>query len=507
MSRRAATLGLLAVLGLASWWRAESLDRRPLWLDERWSERFLREAGDLGGVWAVATQDDHQHPPLAYAVQWLAAAPSDFAPAALRAPSLVAGVATVALVAVAGALLFDAGVGLLAAFLLAISIYHVDVSQDARPYALSALLTLGQYAALFAYLRDRRPIWLAPLAACATAGLYAYHLALLHVATTAGVAALDVLGAAPAERRRRAIAWGATFAAIALVYAPQAPNLVAFFASRGAAPNHRLWPTPRVLDAIAGRWASGGGAVILAYEVAVVAGAVRLARRRDLASLAVAGWLLAPIAVFTLRPFAKYFDFRFLISSLPAFFVLAAAGFDAVLARLRPPAARAAATALLAVACLVPATHLYALLRDSTRRCGDFVNAPEILEDNERLCADHLVLNTIYDRHQFIVKPVRPGVALAPEALDAYVGRYAFEDGLGLEITRDGDHLVAQVEERLRYALVPEGGDRFFYRVLGRRSLAFHRAAGGRIEAVELTAPGQKGFARRLDGPTPTRIP
>ena len=66
------------------------------------------------------------------------------------------------------------------------------------------------------------------------------------------------------------------------------------------------------------------------YEIAFAIGAGVAARRRDLASLGLLGWAVAPLLLFATRPFSKYFDIRFLASSLPVFFLLAGAGIAAV---------------------------------------------------------------------------------------------------------------------------------------------------------------------------------
>lgn len=476
------------ILAVAVHWRAETLTRRPLWFDERWTERVVREAPDLGALWAVGRLDYAQHPPLGYAPAWLATR-GGVSPARVRAPSLVAGVVSIALIAAVGAQLFGPGAALFAALLASVSVYHVDFSQEARPYMLGVAWTLALYASLFAWLRSRRRVWLGGLVLAATAALYTYHLALLHVAVAAGTATLAGVGAWRRGDRRAVRAPLAAIAAVALLYLPQIPNLRTFFAGDGLAPNHVLALSPAFLHALAVRWSSTAGATAVLYEAAFALGALRLAARRDLAALAVAGWAVTPIAAFSLLPFAKYFDARFLISSLPVFFLLAGAGAVGAakaiaalarrtgLARRRAALLRDAVAVGLAIAFVVPAARLYARYRASERHCGDFVHHPEVLAANGRLCADRLLLNSIATEQQWILRPLRRTVALAPARLDALAGAYRFESGPRIVITREGDALVAQVDGQRAYQLVAESETRFWFRVLAGHSIVFEPGA------------------------------
>jgi hypothetical protein len=122
---------------------------------------------------------------------------------------------------------------------------------------------------------------------------------------------------------------------------------------------------------------------------------------------------------------------------------------------------------------------------------------PEVIEADDHCCAEHLVLSTIYAPQQFIVRSLRPSIALDAGRLDAYVGRYVFENGPPIEIRRSGDHLTARVEGYPEYELVPESETRFFYRVLGQRALTFEPDAAGRFDALLLEGVGGRARAHR----------
>jgi 4-amino-4-deoxy-L-arabinose transferase-like glycosyltransferase len=507
---RAIRWGLLGLLLLtAAAWRIDGLAARRLWVDERWTERFVRESESLGEILAVGTQDDHQHPPLGYATAWLAAR-HDAGPARLRAPSVVAGVASIAGLALVGARLFGWRAGFAAAFGMAISVYHVAYSQEARPYMQGVAWTVGLYAALAAWLaRPERRARLALVALCGAAALYTYHLAVLHVGVAAGVLALRAASDWRRGERGTAGAVAAALAAIALVYLPQLPNLIGFFRGRGLEPNHVLALGPRFLHALFDRWASGDGAVVALYELAFAAGALRLARRRDLAALAVLGWAIAPFAVFAALPFAKYFDARFLISSLPVFFLLAGAGVDGVGRAIERAAAGAGANArtaaragtlacaALAVFVAVPAETLRQRLRASRAPCGNFVHLPEILEADERLCADQFVLNSIATEQQWILRSLHERVRVPESRLAEYVGTYRFATGPVLRIEAAYGTLVAQTEGQQAHQLVAETDDVWWYRVLPARAIRFERDAQGRVSALTLQRRGVVASATR----------
>ncbi|WP_435065124.1 glycosyltransferase family 39 protein [Halobaculum sp. EA56] len=73
---------------------------------------------------------------------------------ALRLPSAVAGVASVALTYLLGRRLYDRRVGLLAAAVLALAQFHLEYAQMARMYAILVALTLGSFLWFVRYWED-----------------------------------------------------------------------------------------------------------------------------------------------------------------------------------------------------------------------------------------------------------------------------------------------------------------------------------------------------------------
>lgn len=127
-------LGLIVVL--AAWLRAYHLGYKSLWLDEM---TYVRSA-QLGGLFGPYGLASISHPPLYLFVMRLL---SDISRQEwlLRFPALLASTANVIAIWALGRSLLGRVVGLLAAFLLALSTLHVEYGQEAHSYAFFSLLS------------------------------------------------------------------------------------------------------------------------------------------------------------------------------------------------------------------------------------------------------------------------------------------------------------------------------------------------------------------------------
>jgi 4-amino-4-deoxy-L-arabinose transferase-like glycosyltransferase len=315
-------IGILLLAALVRLW---GLGVQSLWLDEAFSHLFATLP--LRVAWQAIIVDA-VHPPLYYLLlrPWLAlAGGSEFA---LRFPSAVAGVLSVALVLQAGRRWLGVSAGWWAALLLALNPFHVWYSQEARMYALLGLLALAGLLAFWQALHDQRPrVWavLAGVSALAYLthyfGLYLplvefafllvtfrrHHHVLARWAVTQTVAVLPFAGWVTALYTIGGGAFG-----IGWIRKPQPADLL-----------RTLWSFGVVYD---GRvtWLVVAG--LLIWCGLLMVGVVRrrsAGRTRLLLILALA---LPPLATFLLslrRP--TYVD-RFFIGSLLAFLLLAAAG-------------------------------------------------------------------------------------------------------------------------------------------------------------------------------------
>jgi uncharacterized membrane protein len=136
---RAHRLALPTILALAAALRCYRPAREGLWLDEAMSVRFARLG--LPDILAMPPAREF-NPPLYYALLHFWVRLWGEGDAAVRALSIVLGVAAVAGAYCLGRRLLGEEAGLVAALLLATCPYHVYYSQEARFYALLVALTL-----------------------------------------------------------------------------------------------------------------------------------------------------------------------------------------------------------------------------------------------------------------------------------------------------------------------------------------------------------------------------
>ena len=137
MSTRGAwpALALVFVAGAAL--RFATLDAQSLWYDEAVTAQLLRM--DLGGM-LRAIPDSESTPPLYYVLNWLWTQLAGTGEAGLRSLSALLGTATIAVAWALGRRLGGDRAGLAAAALVAFNPMLVWFSQEARAYALLALL-------------------------------------------------------------------------------------------------------------------------------------------------------------------------------------------------------------------------------------------------------------------------------------------------------------------------------------------------------------------------------
>lgn len=129
-----------AIVGLAAALRLARASSTSLWLDE-FHTLHHASAPSVGALLGGLLGDNH--PPLSFLLVRASIGLFGDSALALRAPALLAGVAGVALTAGLARRLPGAAAQLAAPFALAASTLHLDVSADARMYALLALAVLG----------------------------------------------------------------------------------------------------------------------------------------------------------------------------------------------------------------------------------------------------------------------------------------------------------------------------------------------------------------------------
>jgi 4-amino-4-deoxy-L-arabinose transferase-like glycosyltransferase len=163
----------LAILLLATFLRVFRLDQQSFWYDElaTWHRAVIPLGEMFADLFAV-----RNHTPLYFLLMrpWAAVGQNEFV---LRYFSVLWGVLGVALIYRLGRLVGGRRSGLIAAFLLVISPFHIWYSQEARMYAmLAALAMVASWCLLLLLRRERRILWLAYAVSLALA-MYTHFLA------------------------------------------------------------------------------------------------------------------------------------------------------------------------------------------------------------------------------------------------------------------------------------------------------------------------------------------
>lgn len=311
--------------------RLRSLASQSLWFDE-----VLTAIGSQSLAWVLYTPQVFGHPPLHYMAGWLAgglagglpewlaggaAALHDDGP--LRLPFALAGAATVGALAALGRRLAGPAAGAVAAWLLAVSPFHVELSQLARPWVGLVLLSVLSTHALVRAMDDGRArswAWFAALTALAA---YTQYLALPMLAVQALALGIGLV-------LRRGRGWPAALAALALLavlllpLADVARPLASRHIGTGALPPRAV--ASLVTDVLLPQFL-GGGVTAAAGLACLALGAVSLRRRPEALALAVAG-LLGPLALIWAAQPLHFVAGRHLAVLLPMLLVLVGRGAD-----------------------------------------------------------------------------------------------------------------------------------------------------------------------------------
>ncbi|GAC1440918.1 MAG: hypothetical protein NVSMB51_20790 [Solirubrobacteraceae bacterium] len=134
----------------------------------------LHSVHGIAGVVALVHTDAEITPPLYFVLAWIAIQ-FGHAPELVRAPSLLAGIATIPLIYQVGRLTAGRRAGLVAAGLTAFSPFMVYYSAEARAYAVMMMLTLLSTLALLLAVEQRRSRWWILYAASSAAAMYSHY--------------------------------------------------------------------------------------------------------------------------------------------------------------------------------------------------------------------------------------------------------------------------------------------------------------------------------------------
>ena len=131
-------LTLFMILSVGLFLRIYHLGYESIWVDEGYSIIFAK----LNFPQLIEVTSKDVHTPFYFMIlhYWINLfGDSEFS---IRFPSAVFGFIAIVMVYKVGGLIFDKKVGLLSSLILALSVFHIHYSQDARMYSLMALLSL-----------------------------------------------------------------------------------------------------------------------------------------------------------------------------------------------------------------------------------------------------------------------------------------------------------------------------------------------------------------------------
>jgi O-antigen/teichoic acid export membrane protein len=209
---------------------------RGLWVDEAIS--VSQAQLPLGEMLADVRTTD-VHPPLHHVLLWLTVRVFGTSEAAVRLPSLIAGVALVPALAWVGRVLYDRRTGWIAAVFAVVAPFGVWYSQEARMYSILMLFAALAVGAQVQALRTGRRRHWALYGVLTAAMVWTQYFALLPVAVQTVVTLYVIWRDRHDAVRRRQLLLGAAVAVaiVAVVLAPMVPILrdqLASYGSRGA---------------------------------------------------------------------------------------------------------------------------------------------------------------------------------------------------------------------------------------------------------------------------------
>ncbi len=323
------SLGLLAIVCLAAALRIYHLGYESMWLDEAYSIDLAHRT-----LPHIILETGHDvHPPLYYDALHFWMRLFGDGPSTVRALSAICGILAIPVMFRMTAAIFDDATGLVAAALLALSVFHVEYAQEARMYALLAFLSLLSMTC-FLRLVSSPSRW-----AFAGYVLFSALLAYTHAYSAFVIIAqvLYLAGVAIVAHDVWLRVWRRVLLAqafVILLFLPWVPRMFVqlFHVEEGfwipkSSPNS-------VIDAVVHYGGSAplacglGACVLLAIGVSVIKPDQRPSTRPPMTMWLLVCWLACPV----LLPFAlsqlssPIFLTKYTIAALLAFIVLAARG-------------------------------------------------------------------------------------------------------------------------------------------------------------------------------------
>lgn len=157
------------------------LNARSLWMDELFSVSDTNPLYSISKVWDNYLYSTH--PPMNYIIQWAWYHIFGYNDFQARLPPMIFGVFAVVAIYFLGKALSDTKTGLIASFLLAINIFHIEYSQEARSYSLFCLAVIVHFYVFVKTLQTNKILWYVLFSFTGAFMIYSHYTGLFIIAS------------------------------------------------------------------------------------------------------------------------------------------------------------------------------------------------------------------------------------------------------------------------------------------------------------------------------------
>lgn len=323
---------LLFILILGGILRTSFLGDKSLWLDEFFS---LRDSPTL------KTAIDGGHPPLFFIILNLFRyiGSNEFI---LRLPSAIFGILTILLIYQIGKLFFGTKEGLISAFLLSISTFHIHYSQEARMYTLFTFLSLLSLFFFYKAVKEnKRKHWFWFILSTVLS-LYTHYFAIFIVFVEATFLFLVFIQNLKSEIRstmkgisirRTFLMFVLSMITITVIYLPWLAKKGLIFSSVEAAGGAVTWmkkdPALYFLEVLFSKFGAGPTIALYVFLFFFLCGSALFIKKEQMSLLLL--WVGLPITLFLLisnfiKPMINVASLRYVIFVLPIYLLIVATG-------------------------------------------------------------------------------------------------------------------------------------------------------------------------------------
>jgi uncharacterized membrane protein len=197
--------------------RLINIQTEPFWGDEVLSLAITHHFQHIPTLIQYLSEVEF-HPPLFYlALHYWAEWFGYGSRGGIRALSLMFGIGSIVIAYFLGKKIFEnRKIGLVAAFLLAILPFHIEFSQEARPYTILCVVAALSMYVVWEYLQGSRKRWLFVYIVCSLIGLYVHYSYAFFLASIGLFWFFDVFRIERSSRHRALFIWFLTHSAIFL---------------------------------------------------------------------------------------------------------------------------------------------------------------------------------------------------------------------------------------------------------------------------------------------------